>query len=590
MCLFINIMTNESNKICEETNLQKIGNLIKIPYYDLLEESKTYSPFKINGFSIIELDETNEDLYPSDDIPDIETKKGFQLKKKAEYVENYYMNYSEEELSNVHCSKCYMNGFSKNELLYFKDRKSLISYLKYCFIFLKKNLFMNHSIYMNNRYELFKIDHTYLIGFHFLIPKTICKSCFIQLINKKFLLSEMKNEITDYDKGVYEEINTPKKSLNLLKKKRKRKENLIISEKKEKNKDKDLLNSFHEEKAIKSIQISPIVIPLSRTETPKKKPKRKRIGKFGIKRRQKRNNKINIKKYNENVNYDRFNNTLIINKKILKNLDIKEEKEVKSGNLDQIKININLKEKDKIFISSKQEETKEIVDKEKTVKNMNINMNKVKNEKFLEKIKKKKNEKSTQHKNTIIINKINNSNGIGDININKVGLTQINNNNSLSNNLPIIPIYLLNQQKIFGDSIIILNNLEKINLLCNNIYNIMKENPFNTLNSIIVPLISNLIENINNINNKINENRILIKHALLIIKKNLIIYQQIIRDKNITIDAQKLFFLEHHALFTQEQYKELSNFLFEGLNHLNDTIRKWYFIFNAQKGNKKMGN
>ena len=52
MCLFINIMTNESNKICEETNLQKIGNLIKIPYYDLLEESKTYSPFQINGFSM----------------------------------------------------------------------------------------------------------------------------------------------------------------------------------------------------------------------------------------------------------------------------------------------------------------------------------------------------------------------------------------------------------------------------------------------------------------------------------------------------------------------------------------------------------
>ena len=583
-------MTNESNKICEETNLQKIGNLIKIPYYDLIEETKTYSPFKINGFSIIELDETNEDLYPSEDIPDIETKKGFQLKKKAEYVENYYMNYSEEELSNVHCSKCYMNGFSKNELLYFKDRKSLISYLKYCFIFLKKNLFMNHSIYMNNRYELFKIDHTYLIGFHFLIPKTICKSCFIQLINKKFLLSEMKNEITDYDKGVYEEINTPKKSLNLLKKKRKRKENLIISEKKEKNKDKDLINSFHEEKAIKSIQISPIVIPLSRTETPKKKPKRKRIGKFGIKKRQKRKNKIKIKKYNENVNYDRFNNTLIINKKILKNLDMKEENEVKRGDLDQIKININIKEKDKIFISSKQEETKEIIDKEKTVKNTNINMNKVKNEKFLEKIKKKKKEKSIEHKNknTIIINKINNSNGIGDININKVGLTQINNNNSLSNNLPIIPIYLLNQQKILGDSFIILNNLEKINLLCNNIYNIMKENPFNTLNSIIVPLISNLIENINNINNKINENRILIKHALLIIKKNLIIYQQIIRDKNITIDVQKLFFLEHHALFTQEQYKELSNFCLEGLNHLNDTIRKWYFIFNAQKGNQKM--
>ena len=574
-------MTNESNKICEETNLQKIGNLIKIPYYDLLEESKTYSPFQINGFSIIELDETNEDLYPDDDIPDIETKKGFQLKKKAEYVENYYMNYTEEELSNVHCSKCYMNGFSNNELLYFKDRKSLISYLKYCFIFLKKNLFMDHSIYMNNRYDLFKIDHTYLIGFHFLIPKTICKSCFIQLINKKFLISEMKNEITDYDKGIYDKIVSPKKNLNLLKKKRKRKENNLNSEKKEKNKDN--FDSFSEEKAIKSIQISPIVIPLSKNETPKKKIKRKRIGKFGIKKKKKRNIKINIKKYNENVIYDKTNNALIINKKNLKNLELNEENEVKSGNLDSIKININIKEKEKIFISSKQEEIKKIVTKEKSVKNMNMNINKEKNEKFLEKFKKKKKEK-----NTIIINKINNSNGIGDININKVGLTQINNNNSLSNNLPIIPIYLLNQQKILGDSFIILNNLEKINLLCNNIYNIMKENPFNTLNSIIVPLISNLIENINNINNKINENRILIKHALLIIKKNLIIYQQIIRDKNITIDVQKLFFLEHHALFTQEQYKELSNFCLEGLNHLNDTIRKWYFIFNAQKGNQKM--
>ena len=582
MCLFINIMTNESNKICEETNLQKIGNLIKIPYYDLLEESKTYSPFQINGFSIIELDETNEDLYPDDDIPDIETKKGFQLKKKAEYVENYYMNYTEEELSNVHCSRCYMNGFSNNELLYFKDRKSLISYLKYCFIFLKKNLFMDHSIYMNNRYDLFKIDHTYLIGFHFLIPKTICKSCFIQLINKKFLISEMKNEITDYDKGIYDKIVSPKKNLNLLKKKRKRKENNLNSEKKEKNKDN--FDSFSEEKAIKSIQISPIVIPLSKNETPKKKIKRKRIGKFGIKKKKKRNIKINIKKYNENVIYDKTNNALIINKKNLKNLELIEENEVKSGNLDSIKININIKEKEKIFISSKQEEIKKIVTKEKSVKNMNMNINKEKNEKFMEKFKKKKKEKSID-KNTIIINKINNSNGIGDININKIGLTQINNNNinnSLSNNMPIVPIYLLNPQKICIDTFKILNYLSKIMICCDYIFNKMKENPFTRIEYIIVQIISNLIENINY---KINENRILIEHALLIIKINLDKYQQISHDKTLEINYQKLVYLEQYAVNTLKKYKIIEIFCFEGLSCLNNILRDGN-LFNTQMEQK----
>ena len=49
-------MINESNKIFEETNLQKIGNLIKIPYYDLIEEAKNQPSFYINGYPLIELD------------------------------------------------------------------------------------------------------------------------------------------------------------------------------------------------------------------------------------------------------------------------------------------------------------------------------------------------------------------------------------------------------------------------------------------------------------------------------------------------------------------------------------------------------
>ena len=116
-------MINESNKIIEETNLQKIGNLIKIPYYDLIEETKTQPSFYINGFPIIELDETNQDLYQDEENLDIEIKKYFQLKRKAFFIENYYMNYSEDELLSVHCSvvKLYKNLIY---LLYLFEKKS----------------------------------------------------------------------------------------------------------------------------------------------------------------------------------------------------------------------------------------------------------------------------------------------------------------------------------------------------------------------------------------------------------------------------------------------------------------------------------
>jgi len=192
---------------------------------------------------------------------------------------------------------------------------------------------MDHSIYMNNRYDLFKIDQTYLIGFRFFIPKTICKSCFIQLINKEFLLSKIKNEISDYDNGFNSSFFSPKKDLNLLRKKRNRKEKKIKNsekkETKEKNKEK---NKLDQDSALKSIQISPIVIPLSNNDTPKKKPKRKKLGKFGIKRRKRKIVlKPNMNKnLNENVFCDITNNRIIINKKILKdiNININEEKQV----------------------------------------------------------------------------------------------------------------------------------------------------------------------------------------------------------------------------------------------------------------------
>ena len=514
-----------------------------------MEEPKSNPPLYINGFSITELDETNEDLYQDEDIPDIETKKGFHLKKKAESIENYYMNYSNEELSNVHCSKCYLNGFSQNELLYFKDRKSLIYYLKYCFIFLKKNLFMDHSIYMNNRYDLFKIDQTYLIGFRFFIPKTICKSCFIQLINKEFLLSKIKNEISDYDNGFNSSLISPKKDLILLRKKRNRKEKLIKNSEKKEIKEKN--NKLEEDSALKSIQISPIVIPLSNNDTPKKKPKRKKLGKFGIKRRKRKivlKNNIN-KKLNENVICDIINNRIIINKKILKDLNINEEKQddinkAKSNN------NIGMKEKErdkeKIFIAKKQEEVKKIGDNYESVKCINLNIN---NENNKEKMKKEKKEKN---------NKINYSNGIKEINMNKSGLNQINNNTNNNNiyfNQQIYSFYFWNPQSLLRDFEIITINLKKIIFFSNLFQNMIQNQMFSLENYKICLIVISIL--IDDISNKINENRILMEYSFLSTRKKMDIFQQMTKLEEMELNYRNLSWLQRFAYDTQEKYNQL---------------------------------
>ena len=587
-------MTNEVNKIYEETNLQKIGNLIKIPYYDLLEEQKHHTPFFINGFSVTEIDETNEDLYQEEDISYIETKEDFLLKKKAESIENYYMNCTEEEVSKVHCSQCKMNCFSKNELLYFKDRKALISYLKYCFIFLKKNIFMNHTIYMNNRYDLLKIDNSYLIGFHFLIPKTICKSCFIQLINKEFLLSKLKNEISDYDEDIHISINSPKKNINLLKKKKKRKE-IKNSDKKEKKEKKiNIINTIEKESSLQSIQISPIVIPLSNNDTPIKKAKKRRIIKYGIKRRKKRNIKKNNKKLNENVIFDLENNTIIINKKILNNLELKEKEKKEEININKTEnkneVKKIIKNKEKKLKEKKQIEMNKIEDNNNPLKNININKEKKEtiSNKNKEGIKKEKN----------IINKniiINNTNEIKTIDMNKIGLIQINNNNNtISNNKQniIIPMNQFNFSNYYLNKLNISNDLEEIcNILkcsiklCTKMYNYMTENSMKDFDPLL-QYIYYIIKLFENIDSKIEENRILMEYSFLMIKKNINNYQQFIRNKEVKLNIE-LSVLYQIAIDLQKNYKFIYRLCFEGWNILRNQIEKVNLIKTAKNRQNK---
>ena len=186
------------------------NNVIKIPYSDNQEESIRETSMNVNGFTIVELNEENNNfnslisLYEEDQ--DIEIKQQIHLKLKAKSIENYYANYKDELVSNANCSRCLLGNFLSNELLYFKDRKTFISYLKYCFIYSKKNLFMNHFIYMNNKYDLFKINQSFYNGWKFSIPKTLCKCCFLQIINMEFLIFNIKNIICDYNSSVISNV------------------------------------------------------------------------------------------------------------------------------------------------------------------------------------------------------------------------------------------------------------------------------------------------------------------------------------------------------------------------------------------------
>ena len=308
--LIINIMNSPNhNNISQTSN----NNIIKIPYCDNPKESNI--SIYINGFSIIELDEEitdNNCLFQSfEEEQNVGSEEKLYLKSKAKIVENYYANYKDSVVPNVNCSKCLLDGFTSNELLYFKDRKSLIYYLKYCFLYLRNSLFMNHDIYMNNKYDLFKINQSFYNGWKFRIPKTICKSCFIQMLNIKYLLYNLKNIICDYVQGSATPACTNENTITEINRKRRRisrnKKRKIVKSKAIPSAP-DILNDINE-------KISPIVIAISHDE---KVHKRKRSSNSVFKRRRIMKKRIKTK-YNENVIYDVKNNLLIINKKNIQN-------------------------------------------------------------------------------------------------------------------------------------------------------------------------------------------------------------------------------------------------------------------------------
>ena len=184
-------------------------NKHKISLKAKAKEDKLKKELQINGFNIIELneEEIKEGYQPIVNLFSEREKQ--RLEKKAKSIEEYYYSIkTEDEKINENCFNCLMNNFKPNELLYFSKRKDLIDYLKYCFYFLKNILFLDNQIYIENRYDLDKCYANYLNGWRFFIPKTVCRACFLQIINMEHLFGNLKTIFSDIDSHI------PSKSLS----------------------------------------------------------------------------------------------------------------------------------------------------------------------------------------------------------------------------------------------------------------------------------------------------------------------------------------------------------------------------------------
>ena len=177
----------------------KNRNKSKLALKGSSKDNKLQKHLKINNFNIIELNE--EEITPEfePNINNLSEREIQRLKKKASSIEEYYSSKSEDINIKENCFNCLMSNFKPNELLYFSKRKDLLAYLKYCFYFLKNILFLDNQIYIENKYDLEKCDANYINGWKFFIPKTVCRGCFLQIINTEHLFGNLKTIFTDVD-------------------------------------------------------------------------------------------------------------------------------------------------------------------------------------------------------------------------------------------------------------------------------------------------------------------------------------------------------------------------------------------------------
>lgn len=210
---------------------KKGANIIMIPFKSVGEDDVINKNISINGYDVIEINELNEDMMIENKLS--KNKKIYAYRSSEDY---FIEKFGERELNNkcIHCSN---EWFNANDLLHFADKKELINYIKYCFQFLKRKIFLNNGNFDDNKYELEKLDTSYFKNWKFFQEKIICKSCFMQILNMRNLFGNLKGFFQD---PVIEPI-SPKpshqKKFNCFLKKKRRKKIIVDLSENEKQKD-----------------------------------------------------------------------------------------------------------------------------------------------------------------------------------------------------------------------------------------------------------------------------------------------------------------------------------------------------------------
>ena len=198
-----------------KTLLKRKRNKCFLKYEDGLSSkiSSNSSIIEFNGFNIMELcnEESSEPIKILNNIiisgkPKMAQKNDISI-TKAKNVEEYYTLNNGISVVKENCFHCLMNNFLSNELLYFNSRKNLFNYVKYCFMNNNKIIFNNEEIFKDNKNNFLYIDNSFLKGWRFFIPKTICKGCFMEIINKEQLIFKIKNIFSDTDEDSLNKTN-----------------------------------------------------------------------------------------------------------------------------------------------------------------------------------------------------------------------------------------------------------------------------------------------------------------------------------------------------------------------------------------------
>ena len=172
-------------------------NIIELFYAESLEVENSSKDFQFPDNSIIEINETNSKNH---EINHNNTGTVEMSRIKAKSIEDYYSSKFGITTIKENCFNCLMTNFLSNELLYFNSRKDLFNYIKYCFANKNKLLFTNEDIYKQNKEHFFSANSSFINGWRFFIPKTICKGCFMDIINMKYLISKIKNIFSDTER------------------------------------------------------------------------------------------------------------------------------------------------------------------------------------------------------------------------------------------------------------------------------------------------------------------------------------------------------------------------------------------------------